>query len=164
MRIIVYTDGSCKHLKKLGGWGAVVKIGQVVYELGGAERTQSSNKMEMIAVVKALKNIPFRLKGSIVIYTDSRYIIHGVKDAAWKWSKWGWKRTDGKFICNMYLWKELLDLVKRHSLNKQIQWTYIKSHSGNPGNERADLIAGSFSREIKIKLYIGDVDSYLVPL
>lgn len=164
MRILVYTDGSYRHGPQLGGWGAVVKLGSTVYELGGEEWCQSSNNMEMLAIIKALQSIPFRVQGSIVVYTDSKYVIGGVQDKAWKWAHSKWKRTDGKFIRNMKMWKMLLDLIKRHAINKKLYWVYIKSHSGNPGNERADYIAGSFSREWPIRLYVGEADNYLIPL
>ena len=164
MRITVHTDGSYRHGLRLGGWGAVVRIGSTVYELGGSEWCQSSNNMEMLAIIRALQNIPFRIQGSIVVYTDSKYVIGGVTDKAWKWMHSRWRRTNGKFIRNMKMWKVLLDLVRRHTLNKKMHWVYIKSHSGNPGNERADYIAGTFSGNYRMRLYVGEADNYTIPL
>ncbi|XHX77435.1 MAG: ribonuclease HI [Stenomitos frigidus ULC029] len=138
----IYTDGACSGNPGPGGWGTVVYFADgSVHELGGAEAHTTNNRMEMqaaIAALQFLKDVGYT--ESIELYTDSEYVKNGITQWIHGWKKKGWKTSTGKLVLNPELWQQL------DALNtKQIQWRYVRGHTGNVGNERCDTIARAFS-------------------
>lgn len=141
-----YTDGACSMNPGPGGWGVVwLKPDGSVVEMGGHAARTTNNEMELKAVVETLLVI---LKEQIhsEIYTDSQYVIKGVNEWMRGWSKRSWQSSQGEPIANLDLWKEIHRLVVEKKLEKLIQWKWVKGHSGDVGNERADEIAVSYSK------------------
>lgn len=138
----IYTDGACSGNPGPGGWGTVVYFADgSVHELGGLEAHTTNNKMEMqaaIAALQFLKEVGYA--EPIELYTDSEYVKNGITQWIHGWKKKGWKTSTGKPVLNPDLWQQL------DALNtKQIQWRYVRGHTGNVGNERCDTIARAFS-------------------
>jgi len=166
--ITIYTDGSSRGNPGLGGWGAVVfhdgnnqntrDKKQWVTEIGGREERTTNNKMELRAVIEALKFLTayFLLPTTITIHTDSKYVMVGITEWIHNWQKKGWKTAGKKPVFNQDLWQELLSAVE----GKNIEWKYIEGHAGHKLNERADEIATSFADDIKPVLYDGPEDKY----
>ena len=133
--IIIYTDGACKGNPGIGGWGALIKNSNNVKELKGFQLDTTNNKMELIAVIEALKTIDNYI--NIKIVTDSKYVKNGISQWILNWKKNGWMTSAKKPVKNKELWQKLDSLV--NSFN--IEWEWVKGHSGHPGNERADQLA-----------------------
>lgn len=137
-----YTDGACIGNPGPGGWGTVVYFTDgSVYEMGGGVDQTTNNRMELFAAIQALK--VFSASGqteSITLYTDSEYVKNGITKWVQGWKKKGWKTAQGKAVLNQDLW-ETLDALNA----PQIEWKYVRGHSGNEGNERCDRIARSFA-------------------
>jgi ribonuclease HI len=138
----IYTDGACSGNPGPGGWGTVVYFADgSVHEMGGAEAHTTNNRMEMqaaIAALQFLKDVGYT--EPIELYTDSEYVKNGITQWIHGWKKKGWKTSTGKLVLNPELWQQL------DALNtKQIQWRYVRGHTGNVGNERCDTIARAFS-------------------
>jgi ribonuclease HI len=139
--ITVYTDGACSGNPGPGGWGVFLQYGKHEKELYGGEKDTTNNRMELMAAIKALEAIR---PGNIVnIYTDSSYVRDGITKWIFNWKKNGWKTADKKPVKNMDLWQELDALLGNH----QIQWHWVKGHSGDAGNDRADALAVKGTRE-----------------
>jgi ribonuclease HI len=133
--IIIYTDGSCIGNPGKGGWGAILLYKNHKKEISGKEENTTNNKMELKAVIEALKNL--KKKCDINLYTDSNYVKNGITQWIFNWKKNDWKTTDKKEVKNKELWQELDSLVQRH----KIEWHWVKGHSGNKYNEEADKLA-----------------------
>lgn len=132
----LFTDGACKGNPGPGGWGVVmIQAGGSTNEMFGGEVFTTNNRMELMAVIKGLEAI----QGiqNINIYTDSKYVKNGITLWIKNWEKNGWKTASKKDVANQDLWLLLTHLVK----NKSIKWNWVKGHSGNQGNERADHLA-----------------------
>ncbi len=138
----IYTDGACSGNPGPGGWGTVVYFADgSVHEMGGAEAHTTNNRMEMqaaIAALQFLKTVGYT--EPIELYTDSEYVKNGITQWIHGWKKKGWKTSTGKLVLNPELWQQL-DVLN----TKQIQWLYVRGHTGNVGNERCDTIARAFS-------------------
>tara|TARA_B100000809_G_C14690834_1_gene370456 strand:- start:43 stop:489 length:447 start_codon:yes stop_codon:yes gene_type:complete len=131
----IYTDGACKGNPGIGGWGAILKYGTQIKEINGFSEKTTNNIMELTAVIKALKKLNRNCK--IIITTDSNYVKNGITDWINTWKTNGWKTANKKPVKNKKIWVELDQLVSRHN----IEWKWIKGHSGHPENERADQLA-----------------------
>jgi ribonuclease HI len=135
--IDIYTDGSCKCNPGPGGWGAVLVYKGIEKELCGGEKETTNNRMELTAVIMALK----ALKESpceITLTSDSKYVIDGLSNGwAESWQKNGWRKSDKSPALNPDLWELLLDEVKKH----EITYVWVKGHAGHPYNERCDKMA-----------------------
>ena len=142
MQIKIYTDGACIGNPGPGGWAAIILQEKEKKELFGGEKLTTNNRMELTAAIKALEYCDAQegkqpsLK-QIRIYTDSTYVKEGITVWINNWEKNNWKTADKKNVKNVDLWKKLKDLVK----SKQIEWCWIKGHSGNPMNDLADKLA-----------------------
>ena len=142
MNIKIYTDGACMGNPGPGGWAAVLLIENEKKELFGGEKLTTNNRMELTAAIKSLEYCDSQegkqlsLK-EIKIYTDSIYLKEGITSWINNWEKNNWKTADKKNVKNVDLWKKLKDLVK----SKQIEWRWIKSHSGDTMNDLADKLA-----------------------
>ena len=133
--IEIYTDGACSGNPGPGGWGALMLCGAHKKEIYGGEKDTTNNRMEMKAVIEALKSL--KKESNVKIYTDSRYVMNGVTDWLAGWKAKGWKNASKKPVKNKALWQEIDSLVSKHS----IEFIWVKGHSGNLGNERADELA-----------------------
>ena len=133
--IKMYTDGACRGNPGIGGWGVFIQRDNDQSDLYGFDLKTTNNKMELKAVIEGLKTI--NPKANVTIITDSQYVKNGINQWIFNWKKNGWKTAAKKPVKNIDLWKELDDLVENHS----VDWEWVKGHSGNPGNERADQLA-----------------------
>ena len=133
--IKMYTDGACKGNPGIGGWGVFIQRENDQSDLYGFDLKTTNNKMELKAVIEGLKII--NPKTNVTIITDSQYVKNGINQWIFNWKKNGWKTAAKKPVKNIDLWKELDGLVENHS----VDWEWVKGHSGNPGNERADQLA-----------------------
>lgn len=132
----IYTDGACSGNPGAGGWGAILRYGKVEKELSGGEHETTNNRMELQAVIEALKAL--KKECDVVLYTDSRYVMDGVNEWLPNWKKNGWKTTNKKSqVKNIELWQELDGLLPLH----KIKWVWVKGHNGHPENERVDKLA-----------------------
>ena len=135
--IEIYTDGACRGNPGPGGWGALLISGERERELSGAESTTTNNRMEMLAVINALRALKRRVRARV--YTDSQYVRLGMTEWLAGWKARGWRTADRKPVKNQDLW-ELLD---EQAANHDIEWHWVKGHSGVPGNERCDQLANA---------------------
>ena len=132
----IYTDGACKGNPGVGGWGALIKrSGKPVQELHGGERLTTNNRMELLAVIRALEALEPGTRAKL--HTDSQYVQLGISPWIHSWKKRGWRTADKKPVKNEDLWKQLDELRNNH----QIEWLWVRGHDGDPGNERADELA-----------------------
>ena len=135
--IEIYTDGACKGNPGPGGWGVLLKSGALEKELFGGERETTNNRMEMMAVIEALKAI--KRPCNITMHIDSQYVLKGITEWIKGWKARGWKTASKEPVKNADLWKEMDAQVQ--SGGHTIDWRWVKGHAGDPGNERADGLA-----------------------
>lgn len=134
-RITIYTDGACSGNPGIGGWAALVINGDKEYELSGGEKHTTNNRMELLAAIAALRSVE---EACIVdLYTDSQYVKKGITEWIKNWQTKGWKTTARKPVKNIELWKELLEVERRH----QVSWHWVEGHSGDELNDRVDRLA-----------------------
>jgi ribonuclease HI len=131
----IYTDGACRGNPGPGGWAALLIAGGHEREISGAETLTTNNRMELTAVIRALEALKRPVQGQI--YTDSQYVRQGVLEWLPQWKARGWKTAAKQPVKNQDLWQTLDELVKVH----QLEWHWVKGHSGNVGNERVDELA-----------------------
>lgn len=135
-QIVIHTDGACRGNPGPGGWGAVLKWRGHEKTLHGGERQTTNNRMELTAVIRALETLR-REDCRIELYSDSRYVLQGISEWLPRWKARGWKTAAKKPVQNVDLWQKLDELAARH----HIEWHWVRGHSGDPGNERADALA-----------------------
>ena len=133
--VIIYTDGACRGNPGPGGWGVLIEYGELSKQLYGGDVSTTNNKMELTAAIMALKEI--KEPCEIILYTDSKYVLQGIEEWIHNWKKRGWRGANKKQVKNIDLWKELDELRDKHN----IKWNWVKGHSGDPGNETADMLA-----------------------
>lgn len=133
--VIIYTDGACRGNPGPGGWGVLIEYGESRKQLYGGDISTTNNKMELTAAIMALKEI--KEPCEIILYTDSKYVLQGIEEWIHNWKKRGWRGANKKPVKNIDLWKELDELRDEHN----IKWNWVKGHSGDPGNETADMLA-----------------------
>ena len=133
----IYTDGACRGNPGPGGWGATLEMGEHFRELSGAEAMTTNNRMELMAVIAALEAL--KRPVPIKLYTDSEYVRRGITEWLKSWKARGWKTADRKPVKNQDLWERLDAIASRH----EIEWHWVKGHSGVPGNERVDRLANA---------------------
>jgi ribonuclease HI len=137
-KVIIYTDGACKGNPGPGGWGVLLQSENGVQkELHGGEKNTTNNRMEMMAVIQALKAL--KRPCEVHLFLDSEYVRKGITEWVTGWKARGWKTADKKPVKNVELWQELDALVAGGGHN--ISWRWVKGHAGDPGNERADALA-----------------------
>ncbi|NOY17210.1 MAG: ribonuclease HI [Gammaproteobacteria bacterium] len=135
LEVIIYTDGACRGNPGPGGWGAVLAYGDKKRQLSGSEKETTNNRMELMAAIRALENLTRSC--SIRLYTDSQYLRKGILEWMENWKKRGWKTAARKPVKNQDLWIRLDTAIERHD----IEWHWVKGHSGIEGNEIADSLA-----------------------
>ena len=134
-KITIYTDGACKGNPGPGGWGALLEYNGYTKKIYGSSKQTTNNIMELTAVIESLKII--NKKSEIIITTDSTYVKNGITNWIHNWKLKGWKTANKKPVKNKKLWQELDFLSSQHN----IQWEWVRGHTGHPGNEEADQLA-----------------------
>lgn len=136
MKVIhIYTDGACRGNPGPGGWGAILRHGQHEKHLFGAQTHTTNNRMELMAAIEAIAAI--KEPCQIELTTDSQYLRKGISEWIHQWKKNRWRTASKQPVKNQDLWETLDRLIQSH----QIQWHWIKGHSGHPENELADSLA-----------------------
>lgn len=133
--VTLYTDGACRGNPGPGGWGALLLFGDRERELYGSEAATTNNRMELMAAIEGLKAL--REACEVDLATDSTYVMKGMTEWLEAWKRRGWKTAGRKPVANAELWQQLEKQCDRH----RVRWRWVKGHSGDPGNERADLLA-----------------------
>ena len=133
--IKIYTDGSCLNNPGNGGWAAIINDNDKIIKISGGEKNTTNNKMELMAPINALKKINKDKK--VEIYTDSKYVKLGITEWIHKWTKNNWQTSKKEDVKNKDLWIELFELTKSFEIN----WIWVKAHSGNLLNEEVDSLA-----------------------
>jgi|TARA_B100001175_G_C19309092_1_gene542089 ribonuclease HI len=133
--IKIYTDGSCLNNPGNGGWAAIINDNDEIIKISGGEKNTTNNKMELMAPINALKKIDKDKK--VEIYTDSKYVKLGITEWIHKWTKNNWQTSKKEDVKNKELWIELFELTKSFEIN----WIWVKAHSGNLLNEEVDSLA-----------------------
>ncbi|HJS02620.1 MAG TPA: ribonuclease HI [Variovorax sp.] len=133
----IYTDGACKGNPGPGGWGAWLKSGATEKEIFGGELNTTNNRMELKAVIEGLAALKRPCK--VILYLDSQYVRMGITEWIRGWKAKGWLTSTKQPVKNVELWKELDKLVSEGG--HQIEWRWVRGHSGDVGNERADMLA-----------------------
>jgi ribonuclease HI len=139
----IYTDGACRGNPGPGGWGVLLVCDGHKKEMSGAEPLTTNNRMELLAVIRALEALK-RPGVSARVYTDSQYVIKGIEEWLPSWKARGWRTADRKPVKNQDLWEQLDALSARHSL----EWHWVRGHSGIAGNERVDALANQAIDEL----------------
>jgi ribonuclease HI len=133
--VIIYTDGACKGNPGPGGWGAWLRSGGHERELWGGEAQTTNNRMELTAVIEALAAL--KTRSQVQVYLDSEYVRNGITSWIHNWKRRAWRTADNKPVKNVDLWQRLDAEVQAHA----VQWCWVKGHSGDPGNDKADALA-----------------------
>ena len=130
-----FTDGACRGNPGPGGWGVVLRSGSREKELCGGELATTNNRMELTAAIEALKAL--KKPSRVALYTDSTYVRSGITEWVRAWRARDWRTADRKPVKNQDLWQALSELAERHD----VEWHWVRGHSGHPENERADALA-----------------------
>ena len=144
-RVDIFTDGACKGNPGPGGWGVILRMGHHEKEMSGGEAETTNNRMEMTAVIRALKALTEPC--AVTIHTDSRYVIDGMTKWIEGWKRKGWVSASKQPVRNQDLWHDLIEAVLHH----QIEWQWIKGHDGHPENERADKLASDAAIRVQVQ-------------
>jgi ribonuclease HI len=131
----IFTDGACSGNPGPGGWGAILRFGEVEKELSGFESPTTNNRMEMMAAIRAIEAL--KRPCLVRLHTDSTYLRDGITKYIHVWRKNGWRTADKKPVKNVDLWQRLADAMKPH----EVSFHWVKGHAGHPENERADALA-----------------------
>ncbi len=142
----IYTDGACKGNPGVGGWGAWFHYNGHEKSIFGGEENTTNNRMEMMAVIKALETL--KRASKVKLYTDSSYVQKGMTEWLAGWKAKNWKTAGKKPVKNDDLWKQLDMLASQH----QIEWLWVRGHDGNLGNERADVLANAGVEQVLNKV------------
>jgi len=135
MTVKIFTDGACQGNPGPGGWGVLLRFGEVEKELSGFEDNTTNNRMELRAAIEGLRAL--KKSVPVEVYTDSTYVRDGITTWMAGWKKNGWKTASKKPVKNQDLWEELDALAQDHA----VTWHWVKGHSGHPENDRVDELA-----------------------
>ena len=133
--VIIYTDGACRGNPGPGGWGVIFNYKGKIKELYGAEKHTTNNRMELMAAIQALESL--NRPCSVQLNSDSSYVLKGITDWMPNWKKRGWKTAARTSVKNEDLWRRLDAAIAKH----RVEWKWVKGHSGDTSNERADALA-----------------------
>ncbi|HET9460241.1 MAG TPA: ribonuclease HI [Sphingomicrobium sp.] len=131
----IYTDGACRGNPGPGGWAALLRTGGIEREISGGEKLTTNNRMELRAAIEALNALTRPCK--VELHSDSQYLRDGITKWIHGWRRNGWRTADRKPVKNAELWQELLEAASRHEVN----WHWVRGHSGHPENDRVDALA-----------------------
>mgnify|MGYP001350671808 FL=1 len=134
-QVIIYTDGACRGNPGPGGWGALIKYDSVEKTIFGGQAITTNNQMELSAAIEGLAVL--KEPCNVELFTDSKYVMDGITQWIQNWKKNNWRTAAKKDVKNKELWQKLDKLIAQH----QVQWRWVKGHSGDAGNEAADLLA-----------------------
>jgi len=134
-KVEIFTDGGCRGNPGPGGWGALMRYGKHEKEIYGYDKETTNNRMELMAAIRALEVL--NRPSEVSLTTDSNYVRQGITKWLEGWKKRGWKTAAKKPVKNKDLWQRLDEAVARHN----VEWHWVKGHSGHEGNERADELA-----------------------
>ena len=143
----IHTDGACLGNPGPGGWAALLRYGERERELAGGEAQTTNHRMELMAAIMALETLTEPC--SVVLHTDSQYVRQGITEWMPNWLRRNWKTAGGAAVKNRDLWERLHEATRRH----RIDWRWVKGHSGDPDNERVDVLARD--EAIKLKAVAG---------
>jgi len=135
--VVIYTDGACKGNPGPGGWGVLLTAAGSVKELFGGEMSTTNNRMEMTAVIEALAALKRPCR--VTLHVDSQYVLKGMTEWIAGWKARGWRTAAKQPVKNVDLWQKLDALVT--GSGHKIEWIWVRGHDGDPGNERADVLA-----------------------
>jgi ribonuclease HI len=135
--VVIYTDGACKGNPGPGGWGVLLTTAGNVKELFGGEMNTTNNRMEMTAVIEALAALKRPCR--VTLHVDSQYVLKGMTEWIAGWKARGWRTAAKQPVKNVDLWQKLDALVT--GSGHKIEWIWVRGHDGDPGNERADVLA-----------------------
>jgi ribonuclease HI len=131
----IYTDGACRGNPGVGGWAALLRYQGIEKEINGAEAATTNNRMELTAAIEALQAL--KTPSRVRLWTDSKYVQQGITEWLPNWKKKNWRTSANKPVKNSDLWK----LLDGNRIQHEIEWRWVKGHSGDPGNEAADRLA-----------------------
>ncbi|MCY9783837.1 ribonuclease HI [Nocardiopsis sp. EMB25] len=134
-RVVIYTDGACSGNPGPGGWGVWLRYGAHEKELYGGEESTTNNRMELMAAIRALESLTREVP--VVVHTDSSYVRDGITSWLANWKRRGWQTAGRKPVKNVDLWQRLDEVASRYD----VEWRWVRGHSGDEGNERADALA-----------------------
>lgn len=144
MSVEIFTDGACRGNPGPGGWGVLLRYGETTKELYGAENDTTNNRMELLAAIRGLQAL--KRRSTVTLTTDSQYVRQGITLWIHNWKKTGWKTANKKPVKNADLWQNLSDEAGKHD----IDWQWVKGHSGHTENEWADQLANKAIDELLI--------------
>lgn len=131
----IFTDGACRGNPGSGGWGVILRLGGYEKTLHGGEADTTNNRMELLAVIRALEALKRPVQARV--HSDSQYVLKGMREWLPNWKAKGWRTASKAPVKNADLWQTLDQLAAQH----QIEWIWVKGHAGHPENERADALA-----------------------
>lgn len=131
----IFTDGACSGNPGPGGWGAILRYGDSEKELSGYSSKTTNNKMELLAAICSLEAL--KKRSNVEVTTDSSYVRDGITKWIHNWKRNGWRKSNKKPVENRELWERLDAIASKHEIN----WHWIRGHTGHPENERADSLA-----------------------
>lgn len=142
-KVNIYTDGACSGNPGKGGWGAILIYNETEKEISGGEAHTTNNRMELTAVIMALKKL--KEPCEVTLTTDSKYVCDAItKGWVYSWKNNGWKKADKKPALNVDLWEQLLPLLETH----KVEFIWVKGHNGHEYNERCDALAVSYYQSL----------------
>jgi ribonuclease HI len=142
-RVEIFTDGACKGNPGPGGWAALLRVGKHEKELTGSEPDTTNNRMEMMAVLRALKALTRPCE--IALHSDSKYVIEGMTRWVAGWQRKGWINASKKPVRNADLWHDLIEAAAPHT----IEWIWVRGHDGHVENERVDKLASAAAEKAR---------------
>ncbi len=131
----IFTDGACSGNPGPGGWGAILRAGSREKTLCGGEPETTNNRMELLAVIRALETL--KRPSKVRVHTDSQYVQKGISEWIHNWKRRGWTTASKQPVKNADLWRALDSVQAKHD----VQWVWVKGHAGHVENERADALA-----------------------
>ncbi len=162
--IVIFTYGASSGNPGPGGWGAIIaEKGRETIELGGGDPRTTNNRMELTAAIEALSQIA-DTHGSVIVYTDSKYVRDGIRRWVPVWQQRGWQTTAKTAVLNQDLWQKLSALTDARVGSDEIIWRLVAGHKNVPANERVDAIATAFAANVKPDLFKGSSEKYSIDL
>ena len=143
MKVEIFCDGACSGNPGVGGWGAILRYGDTIKELSGANCDTTNNRMEMTAAIEALASL--KRPCEVILTTDSQYLVKGMTEWIQGWVRKSWINSKKEPVLNRDLWERLLELSRIHS----VRWVWVRGHNGHAENERCDELARAAIEEYR---------------